>query len=338
MILKRADDRFANNAFEEAGLRAERQMAHYLDRAFSDDPEIFVFHDLRLELKGEAAQIDHLVMYTCGFHLIESKSVTSSIRVNERDEWARLWDGSWKGMPSPILQAQRQGEFMTHFMNSNANHLLKPVLPFITWDYGKLRFDPWVAISDTGLIDQKVQPPHGNLLKADQIANAIRAQVAEDRRTTSLKAVFTQSPFKEMPNWITSEALVRLAKWLVTAHRPLRRQPSVPRVDPMEFREPVVPNKHVASDHPESKHCWKCNSRNLRVQKKFSPYFHCLDCGSNTSIRFVCRSPTCKPDLQEGEGGIFLRVCPQCGTKRPYFRNPLPSTTGIRDSGTLASE
>jgi len=104
MIRKHADPRPLTTAFDKAGWNAEKQMAHYLDRAFKDRDDVHVFHDLRIEEKGEVAQIDHLVLEPFGFHIIESKSVTSSVRVNSRDEWAREWDGGWKGMASPLLQ------------------------------------------------------------------------------------------------------------------------------------------------------------------------------------------------------------------------------------------
>lgn len=321
MILKRADERHPANALEAAGVKAEKQMAHYLDRAFLDDPDVFVFHDIRFELDGDTAQIDHLILYTCGFHIVESKSVTSTIRVNEQDGWERLWNGAWKGMASPILQAQRQGEFLARFLNKNAHHMLKAALPFIEFDYRKLRFEPWVAISDDGVIHQKVQPPHGNLLKADQIPDALREQIEEDKRALSLKDILTSSPFKDCPNWIQDDALKRLAKWVANAHRPKHREAAPPRVDPLEFREPDIPNKHVASDDPETKRCWRCSSRNLQVRRKNGHYFHCLECGANTAIRFACRTDACRPDLKETGDGFFMRVCAHCGTERPYYRN-----------------
>ena len=61
-------------------------MAFYLKWAFADDPGVHVFHNLRLEVGSDAAQIDHLILHRGGAVIIESKSVTSSVRINERDE------------------------------------------------------------------------------------------------------------------------------------------------------------------------------------------------------------------------------------------------------------
>ncbi|MFD1732160.1 nuclease-related domain-containing protein [Deinococcus malanensis] len=69
-------------------------------RAYGSDPDVHVFHNLRFERGQEAAQIDHLVLHRSGAIIVESKSVTSAVRINEREEWARQWNGRWAGMPS----------------------------------------------------------------------------------------------------------------------------------------------------------------------------------------------------------------------------------------------
>lgn len=130
MIRKHADPRPMNSALEKAGWNAEKQMAHYLDRAFKDRKDVHVFHDLRIEDKGDVTQIDHLILDIFGFHIIESKSVTSSVRVNARDEWTREWDGSWKGMASPLLQVQRQSDFLHKYLDAHAQHLGMMVILF----------------------------------------------------------------------------------------------------------------------------------------------------------------------------------------------------------------
>ena len=43
------------------GMSGERSAAHYIDHYYKDNPNLAVIHDLRLELDGEVAQIDHLL-------------------------------------------------------------------------------------------------------------------------------------------------------------------------------------------------------------------------------------------------------------------------------------
>src|ERR1022692_2535205 len=115
MICKERDSREhpTHDKLSEAGAKAEEQMAFYLKRAFHDDSEAWVFNDLRYETDDDdAAQIDHLVLHRSGFILIESKSVTSKVRIHQNGEWERLWNNHWQGMPSPIKQVERQVEFL----------------------------------------------------------------------------------------------------------------------------------------------------------------------------------------------------------------------------------
>ncbi|MEO1407846.1 MAG: nuclease-related domain-containing protein, partial [Pseudomonadota bacterium] len=110
-----------------AGIQAERQMAYYLHRAFATSSNLYVINDLRLvdpeqpepdpRTGGSSpgvAQIDHLVLHRFGAFIVESKSVTGTVTVRDDgggDEWTR----SGKGMPSPLRQAERQGEFLRAF-------------------------------------------------------------------------------------------------------------------------------------------------------------------------------------------------------------------------------
>ena len=117
MIVKELDPPASADAFVKAGLQAEAQMAFYLRRAFSNDPSVLILNGLRLEHAGDVAQIDHLVLHPYGAIIVESKSVTSRLKVNERGEWTRWFGGAAKGMPSPLLQAERQADFLESYLS-----------------------------------------------------------------------------------------------------------------------------------------------------------------------------------------------------------------------------
>ena len=44
------------------GIAGERDAAHYIDSHYRDGENHAVIHDLRLEVDGEVAQIDHLII------------------------------------------------------------------------------------------------------------------------------------------------------------------------------------------------------------------------------------------------------------------------------------
>ncbi len=80
MNLKPFVDREERDPRRSAGRRAERQMAHYLDWHFGKHARLHVLHDVRIEYEGEVAQMDHVVVHGFGLAIVESKSVSTSVR------------------------------------------------------------------------------------------------------------------------------------------------------------------------------------------------------------------------------------------------------------------
>lgn len=101
MILKELDPYTTDDLLLRAGRAAEVQMAYHLQRAFADDDQFVVINGLRIEHAGDAAQIDHLILHRHGATIVESKNVAGKIRINEHDEWARLYNKGSRGMASP---------------------------------------------------------------------------------------------------------------------------------------------------------------------------------------------------------------------------------------------
>lgn len=62
------------------------------------------------------------------------------------------------------------------------------------------------------------------------------------------------------------------------------------------------------------------SSKGSVLSGKYGYYFKCLDCGTNTAIRFTCQ-PGHAPRLR-GERGAFYRDCAQCGSSDLFHRNP----------------
>ncbi|WP_245688399.1 nuclease-related domain-containing protein [Vibrio sonorensis] len=105
MIVKDRDSKQETTLKAKAGAKVEGDVAFYLKRQFLESKDIFVINDLRLSYKGEVAQIDHLILHSKGFVVVESKSIRGHVKVNKQLEWSRTVRGRWIGMPSPIEQA-----------------------------------------------------------------------------------------------------------------------------------------------------------------------------------------------------------------------------------------
>ncbi|MCR9115470.1 MAG: NERD domain-containing protein, partial [bacterium] len=83
MIAKESNATQPTDKRQLAGFNAEKQMAFYLRRAFGESSDVFVFNDLRIVRNDEVAQIDHLVLHRYGFAIVESKSITGTVEVNQ---------------------------------------------------------------------------------------------------------------------------------------------------------------------------------------------------------------------------------------------------------------
>ena len=84
-------------------------MAHYLKRFFAASDQFDVINYLRVELGGEVAQLDHLVLHPQGIMIIESKSVAGSVQIKDDGQWIRWFNKSPQGMQLPRHEGQDAG-------------------------------------------------------------------------------------------------------------------------------------------------------------------------------------------------------------------------------------
>ncbi|GGR34624.1 nuclease-related domain-containing protein [Deinococcus ruber] len=346
MIAKDYTAAAATDRLQRAGDDAEKQMAFYLKRAFGDDPAVHVFHSLRLEDGQDAAQIDHLVLHRSGAIIIESKSVTSAVSINERDEWTRQWNGRWTGMPSPVLQAKRQADFLRKQLNAHREDLLgKAMFGLVQKGFRAFVIDVVVAISDQGVIQYRGQLPE--VRKADQVVDRVRELMREQ---AGLSHPMSKDPrSKDWGITLKPEELVRTTAYLRNAHRdkqlnsggantasvaPRSGEPAAAQgqsVVPSAVRDvytavgPVTAPKATPSRVTSSAStftCSKCASERLEVAYgQYGYYFKCLACDGNTRIDLKCQ--TCGGKLRTRKSQrLFFAECKTCDTSKLYFTNP----------------
>lgn len=203
---------------ERAGRVAEEHMAFYLRRAFAADPDVRIFNGIRLEHAGDAAQVDHLVLHKWGLVVIESKSVTTRVKINAQGEWTRLVQGSWRGMPSPVLQAQRQADFVRARLKENVAHLLDRMLG-LQMQFGAMPLDVLVAISDGGMIDRG-STTLPQVCKADQVPQEVQALVDRYRKSNGAIGLLLGST-RHMWHTLHPDEMTRLVMFFRHQHRPL---------------------------------------------------------------------------------------------------------------------
>ncbi|ULH17760.1 NERD domain-containing protein (plasmid) [Deinococcus sp. KNUC1210] len=325
--------------FQRAGNEAEKQMAFYLKRAFGDDPAVHIFHNLRFEDGQDAAQIDHLVLHRSGAIIIESKSVTSSVSINERDEWTRQWNGRWTGMPSPVLQAKRQAEFLRKQLGAHREELLgKALFGLVQKGFQAFVIDVVVAISDQGVIQHRGRLPE--VRKADQVVDRVRELMREQAGLSSLTSRDPRS--KDWGITLKPEELTRTSAYLRNAHRDQQSSKELERTPTPAHRlaEPldrqaatevytavgpvVAPRVATPKFAPATPAftCSKCASERLEVvYGQYGYYFKCLACDGNTRIDLKCSTCSGKLRTRKSQRQFFAE-CRTCDTSKLYFTNP----------------
>lgn len=100
------------------GIAGEKDAAHYLDSYLADGKYTVLMHDLRLEVDGQVAQIDHLWMTRSSiFVLFETKNFNGNLRINELGEFSVMYGAREYGIPSPLEQSRRHAKVLQQLLD-----------------------------------------------------------------------------------------------------------------------------------------------------------------------------------------------------------------------------
>lgn len=189
------------------GCAGERSAAHYLDNYLKDDPERMLIHDLRVDVAGEVAQIDHL-MVTRGLHfyLIETKSFNGRLTITDRGEFSVLYGGGREyGIESPLEQCRRHERVLAKLLDQLEIRGRLGMRPMF---HHCVLIDPkgTIARPDAAAFDTS------SVIKADQFA-----AWHQDRITSGLSLLQVASA---MANIVSATALQDLAARIAHHHQP----------------------------------------------------------------------------------------------------------------------
>ena len=100
-----------------AGIKGEREAAFHLDGHYKDGQNNVLLHDLRFQVDGEVAQIDHLVINRTGYMvLIETKNYSGDLEVNAHGEFTVRYGKERYGIPSPYEQSRRHARILSKLL------------------------------------------------------------------------------------------------------------------------------------------------------------------------------------------------------------------------------
>ena len=315
MIVKDLDPFSSSSKMHLAGRNAEEQMAFYLRRAFEGDKQVRVMNSVRLESKGDAAQIDHLIFHRYGFILVESKSVTGKVAVNDHGEWVRVYGPKQTGMPSPILQAERQAAFLKRYLERHTESLLEKRLGLQT-TFTAMAVDCLVAISDQGIIQRPKQLELPEVFKADQVAAQAGELIKGYHRANGLFSLSLNNTGRAF----SDAEMARITAFLRAHHRPLGAVEEV-LAEPSAVIPEVAQESNVITLEPTPYKCRHCQSEQLTIiYGKYGYYFNCASCEGNTPIKETC--PGCRQKARvRKERERFFAECKDCERSTLFFQN-----------------
>ena len=91
-------------------MKGEQESAYLPDFHFKASRNTAIIHDLRLDVNGRVAQIDHLLLHrTLNIFVLETKHFTAGVKITEEGEFLRCnpLTKSYEGMASPLAQNER---------------------------------------------------------------------------------------------------------------------------------------------------------------------------------------------------------------------------------------
>lgn len=302
MILKTKSFQNTQTPQAIAGQKQEQDVAFYLRRAFKDHPEVLVINDFRFTFNDETAQIDHLIIYTYGFVLIESKSIKGHVEVNQQGEWTRSHGSKWFGMPSPIKQVELQQALLKEMLKQHRSEILGKLLGIRQQSFGMRCWGHVCAVSSDAVINRDNMPTAISelLVKTEFLVDKLE-------KIMNLKSKFMRiiNVSDTRPDFNQQE-LNSIANFLIDRHiDPSQATTEITFVQTPQVKEPVasfavnkvaeVKNQAIAQLTTNSiLHCKHCgeSTNYTPMYGKFGYYIKCNQCTKNTPMKQAC--PQCQ--------------------------------------------
>lgn len=250
------------------GIQGERDAAFYIDSYFKDSKNHAVLHDLRIEVDGDVAQIDHLVINRMNYvFLFETKCFNGNLKINEHGEFTMSYAGGKQfGILSPLEQSRRHERTVGKLLDTLE----------ITGRTAKPTFVHAVLLHPKAIITRPASKALNtdNVIKADAIATWHQKWIGKDVGVTAtLNAILNIRSQDTVRGW--GEKLAR-------QHRPTDlltlpdflclREPSATHMQ-MPTSEPPLLDSSTGADEslkrklicvtcrnkitfPEGKFCW----------------------------------------------------------------------------------
>jgi len=278
------------------GEKTERSAAYEIEFHYAANANVMTLHDLRIEVGGRVAQIDHLIIdRLLELWVCESKSFSGGVKVDEYGEWSAYWDRRPHGIPSPIEQNRKHVAVLEDVFAKGRVKVPKRLgFPLV------LNFRPVVLVSNTGRVSR---PAGRSAARVAGLDTVIKSEQLYARISKSFDPTDIGSALATIATSMVSAATIeRLARDLAALHVPgtfdwaarfglapeVTVPPSATKPDPVHVT-PAIPL-------PAS------NSRAIGSGSGSN----CESCGKAISEAVVA---FCRSNSRRFGGGIYCMTC-----------------------------
>ena len=194
----------------KTGDQGETDAAYFIDFYFASSDNWAVIHDLRLEYKDKAAQIDHLLINRYfEVYALESKNFSYGVKITDSGEFLVNYKNNYFSIESPIEQ--------------NKRHLIVLEQIFKQYDIMPKRlgitiipnFRSYILVSTKSRV---IRPPKENFDTSMVIkADTLRTQIDKDFDNMSPFSVLAAAS-----KTVSGETVKEVAKRITAVHRPMK--------------------------------------------------------------------------------------------------------------------
>jgi hypothetical protein len=191
----------------QSGIKGEGEAAYEMEFHYGASKNWMIIHDLRLELDGRTAQLDHLLINRfLDIYVCESKRFSEGVAINEEGEFAAFYGGKAYGVPSPIEQNRRHMIVLEAVFKSGKVPLPKRIGFSITPSLNSL-----ILVSKTARISRPKKKIDGidMVIKNDQLKTRIDRDIDSDNNILTAAKI------------VSPETLEEFARNLAAAHSPI---------------------------------------------------------------------------------------------------------------------
>ncbi len=301
--------------FLRAGNKGEQESAYFINFECGPSKNRVVLHDLRFEVNGRVAQIDHLMINRLlDVYVFETKHFNTGIKITEEGEFLRWNDykKTFEGMASPLEQNERHIQVLRDVfdkidMPTRLGLRLTP------------SFQTLILVSPNARIDRPKTFDTSRVVKADVLGKTIKK---DNEETTVFNAIGSVAKIVSM------ETIEDIGRQLMLRHSPISinyaAKFGLDKIQQQLSPEPRTPEKAEAKPAEQVKEvpkCRACGSNKLSIQYgKYGYYFKCSSCDGNTPVKIGCGVEGHKERLRK-DGNKFFRECEGCRSSVLFYQN-----------------